>query len=184
MISNPKAEWYAVAAEQPNVTDIIMRYVLPFAVLGAIAAFIGYGFVFNLAGGVSPGFYFAIAGILESILGILLTAYVADLLAPSFGSEKNFGRSMQLVAYGATPGLVAALFAVLPSIVSIVLIAGGIYSVYLWYLGIGPVKKTPGDKKIIYLAVTFIVLLVVYAFVRWMLAWLLLPVFGLGDAYI
>lgn len=180
MITNPKTEWNVVAAEQPNTTDIIMRYVLPFSVLGAIAAFIGYGFIYGLLGSVSLGLYFAVIQVVKSILGILLTAYVADLLAPSFASEKNYGRSLQLVAYGATPALIATLFSILPFLAAIILIAGGIYSIYLWYLGLGPVKKTPEDKKVVYLLVTFLVLLVVYYLIGLILARLLLPLFGIG----
>ena len=48
-----------------------------------------------------------------------ITALVVDALAPSFGSEKNFGRSLQLVAYGSTPTLVAGLFQILPLLASI-----------------------------------------------------------------
>jgi hypothetical protein len=185
MISNPKMEWTVVAAEQPNVKEIIMRYVLPLTILGAIAAFVGYGLVGISVlgvhvGGISWGLYYAIEKIILGILSVFITAYIVDLLAPSFGSEKDFGRSVQLVAYGATPGLIAALFAILPFLAAIVAIAGGIYSIYLWYLGLGPIKKTPEDKKVVYLIVTFLALLVVYFLIGIILSRLLLPVFGVG----
>ena len=114
------------------------------------------------------------------VAGLLLTAFVVDALAPSFGSEKNFGRSLQLVAYGATPALVAGLFQILPLLSAIVGLAGAIYSLYLWYIGLGPIKNTPEDKKIVYLIVTFAVLLVVYFVVGAILTALLLPIFGLS----
>jgi hypothetical protein len=185
MITNPKVEWNIVAAEQPNVNQIITQYVLPLTLLGAVAAFIGYGLIgFSIlgvhVGGMSWGIYYAINKIILGILSVFITAYVVDLLAPSFASEKDFGRSLQLVAYGATPGLVAAIFAILPFIAGIVAIAGAIYSVYLWYLGLGPIKKTPEDKKVVYLIVAFLVLIVVYSLIGIILSRLLLPVFGIG----
>jgi hypothetical protein len=185
MISNPKVEWNIVAAEQPNVNQIIMQYVLPLVLLGAIAAFIGYGLIgFGFmgvhVGGMSWGLYYAIQKLVLGILSVFITAYVVDLLAPSFASEKDFGRSVQLVAYGATPGLIAALFAILPVIAAIVAIACGIYSIYLWYLGLGPIKKTPEDKKVVYLVVTFLALIVVYVLIGMILSRLLLPIFGIG----
>ena len=82
-----------------------------------------------------------------------ITAFVVDALAPSFGSEKNFGRSFQLVAYGATPGLVAGLFAILPLLAGIGGLVGAVYSVYLWYIGLTPLKNTPEDKKVTYLVI-------------------------------
>ena len=185
MISNPKVEWNVVAAEQPNVSEIITRYVLPLTLLGAIAAFIGYGLI-GLSvlgvhvGGIGWGLYYAIQKLILGVLSVFITAYVVDLLAPSFASEKDFGRSVQLVAYGATPGLIAAMFAILPFLAAIVAIAGGIYSIYLWYLGLGPIKKTPEDKKVVYLIVTFLALLLVYFLIGLILSRLLLPIFGIG----
>ena len=185
MITNPKVEWNVVAAEQPNVNQIIMQYVLPLTLLGAIAAFIGYGLIgFSMlglhVGGISWGIYYAINKIILGLLSVFITAWVVDLLAPSFASEKDFGRSLQLVAYGSTPGLIAALFAILPFLAGILAIAGAVYSVYLWYLGLGPIKKTPEDKKVVYLIVTFLALVVVYALVGMILTRLLMPAFGIG----
>ena len=185
MITNPKVEWNVIAAEQPNTAQIIMQYVLPLTLLGAIAAFIGYGLIgFSILGvhvsGVSWGIYYAIDKIVIGILSVFVTAYVVDLLAPSFGSEKNLGRSIQLVSYGGTPALLAAIFAILPFIAGIVAIAGAVYSVYLWYLGLGPIKKTPEDKKVVYLIVAFLVLIVVYFLIGMILSRLLWPVFGIG----
>ena len=74
----------------------------------------------------------------------------------------------------------AALFAILPFLAGILAIAGAIYCVYLWYLGLGPIKKTPEDKKVVYLIVTFLALIVVYALIGMILSRLLLPVFGIG----
>jgi hypothetical protein len=185
MITNPKVEWNVIAAEQPNTAQIITQYVVPLTLLGAIAAFIGYGLIgFSMlglhVGGMSWGIYYALNKLILGILSVFVTAWVVDLLAPSFASEKDFGRSVQLVAYGATPGLLAGIFAILPFIAAIIAIAGAIYSVYLWYLGLGPLKKTPEEKKVVYLVVVFLALIVVYAVIGMILSRLLLPVFGLG----
>ena len=182
MITTPKTEWDVVAAEQPVVNSIIMGYVLPLTLIGAVAAFIGYGFIgFGLLGaGISWGIYYAITKLVLGIVSVFVTALVVDALAPSFGSEKNFGRSVQLVAYGATPGLLAAIFSILPMIAGLLSVAGGIYSIYLWYLGIGPLKKTPEDKKVVYLIVIFVILIVVYMIIGAILGMILMPIFGLG----
>ncbi len=185
MILTPKTEWEAVAAEKADVNQIIINYVVPFTIAGAVAAFIGYGLIgfgFGLFRfvGTSWGIYYALLLIIRYVAGMLITAFVADALAPSFGSEKNFGKSLQLVVYGSTPAFVAGLFSILPFLSAIIIGAGSIYSIYLWYLGLGPVKKTPEDKKIVYLIVTFAILLVVYFVIGAILRIILLPIFGLG----
>src|SRR5580765_7532890 len=104
MITNPKLEWDIIAGEQPNVSQIITQYVLPLTLLGAVAAFIGYGLIgFSMlgthVGGISWGIYYAVDKLVLGILSVFITAFAVDALAPSFGSEKDFGRSVQLVAY-------------------------------------------------------------------------------------
>src|SRR5215210_2559081 len=104
IITNPIMEWNVIATEQPDAGKIITGYVLPLAGLAAIAAFIGYGLIgFNVFGfrmaGINWGLYYAITVLVSGILSVFVTALVIDLLAPSFGSEKNYNRSVQLVAY-------------------------------------------------------------------------------------
>jgi hypothetical protein len=185
MLLSPKTEWEVIAAEQPNTNQIITGFVVPLTLIGALAAFIGYGFIGSSVLGVrimsiSWGIYYAIVKLLLGILSVYITAFVVDALAPSFESEKHQGRSMQLVAYGSTPALVAAFFAILPPVAGVVTLIGGIYSIYLWYLGLGPVKKTPEDKKVIYLVVIFIAMLVVYLIISYIVSLILMPLFGLG----
>ncbi len=185
MLLTPKTEWQVISLEQPVNNQIIMGYLVPFVLLGALAAFIGYGLIgYNVlgihTGSISWGIYNAIRGIILGIGSVYLTAFVLDALAPSFGSQKDFGRSLQLVVYASTPSLVAGLFAFLPLLSSIVVLAGVVYTIYLWYLGLGPIKNTPEDKKVVYLLVTYAVLLVVYLILSAILALILIPIFGLG----
>jgi hypothetical protein len=166
----------------------MINYIVPLTAIAAIAAFIGYGFVgYSFLGvriaGIQWGIYNALLKIIMGIASVYITAYIVDALAPSFNSEKDFGRSVQLVAYGATPGLIAAIFAILPAIAGFLSVAGAIYSIYLWYLGLGPIKKTPDDKRVVYLVVSFIVLIVVYAIIGYILSLLLMPAFGLTYTY-
>jgi steroid 5-alpha reductase family enzyme len=82
-----------------------------------------------------------------------------DALAPSFSSEKNIGKSAQLVAYSYTAVWVAGIFNILPSLSILGIL--GLYSIYLFYLGLPVMKKTPEDKRISYMIVSAIVIIVV-----------------------
>ncbi|MFZ1800272.1 MAG: Yip1 family protein [Chitinophagaceae bacterium] len=182
MLLTPKTEWQVVSLEQPVNNEIIMGYLVPFVLLGALAAFIGYGLVgFSFLGfNTAWGIYNAILRIILGIGSVFVTAFVLDALAPSFGSQKDFGRSLQLVVYASTPSLVAGLFAFLPLLSILVALAGAVYTIYLWYLGLGPIKNTPEDKKVVYLLVTYAVLLVAYFILSAIVGLILLPIFGLG----
>jgi len=167
IITTPKTEWQAIDAESQTVSSIISTYVVPLALAGAAAAFIGYSFIgidygFFRMRGMEWGIKMAVLGLVSAIAGVIVTAYVVDALAPSFSSEKNINKSAQLVAYGYTPAFAGALLSVIPSLAWLGSLFG-LYGIYLMYLGLGPLKKTPEDKKVIYLVVTIVVLIIVYA---------------------
>jgi len=180
IILTPKTEWTAIAAEEPNVGQIISGYVIPLALIPAVAAMIGYGLIGR--GPVSSftwGIAMAIIGFVVALGGVYLTAYVVDMLAPNFGSQKNFGRAMQLVAYSYTPAWVAGILIIVPVLGVLVLIAS-IYGLYLMYLGFPHTMKTPDDKVVVYMVVSIVVLVVVYFVLTALLTAIVFGVFGLS----
>jgi hypothetical protein len=172
-----------VATEDPNPSKVVMGYVVPIAIVVAVAAFIGYGLIGTSVLGIrfrsiEWGLYYAISTLISAVLTVFVTAFVVDALAPSFNSEKHFGRSVQLVAYGTTPGLVAGIFNILPSIALIFTIVGGLYGLYVVYLGMGPIKKTPEEKRALYLVICILALILVYFLLGLLMAAILQPIFG------
>lgn len=189
ILIQPKQEWDVIDTEQPDIAGIITSYVLPLAGLAAVASFIGYGVVgfnygFMKLSGTNWGLYYALNVFISSVVGVLVSAFVIDALAPSFGSEKNLGRSVQLVAYSFTATWVGGLLAVLP-ILAIVGSLAGIYGLYILYLGFPKMKKTPADKHAGYFIVSLITVIAVYVVIGFILNKILLSVlglsFGLGD---
>jgi hypothetical protein len=167
IILTPKTEWSAIAQEKQSMTTVITSYVIPLVLVGAVATFIGYGLIGINYGlirmsGMGWGIRMAVIQVCSAIIGVIITAYAVDALAPSFGSEKNINKSAQLVAYGYTPAFIGAIFSIFPAI-AIIGSLFSLYGIYLMYLGLGPMKKTPEDKRVVYLVVTIVVLIVVYA---------------------
>jgi hypothetical protein len=184
IITNPKKEWSVIATEQPDTGKIITGYVLPLAGLSAAAAFIGYGLIgFNVLGyrvsGFNWGIYQAITILAGAIVSVYVTAWVVDKLAPNFDSEKNFNRSVQLVAYAFTPAWVGGMLAIIPAI-SFIGGLFGIYGLYLLFLGIPYLKNTPPDKHTGYFVISLIVTILVYMIVGWILSSIFMNMFGLG----
>ena len=180
IIVTPKTEWDAVSAEEPNIQQILLGYVLPLALIPTIAVIIGWG-VIGIFGfrSFTYGIAMGLVQLINAFLSVLISGFVIDLLATSFGSQKNMGRAVQLVAYSMTPIWIAGILNILPSIGWL---AGliGLYGLYLMYLGLSPLMKTPEDKKVGYLVVSIIILIVVYFVIAAILTAILMAVFGLS----
>lgn len=185
IILAPNKEWDVINGEEPNTPGIITGYVLPLAGAAAVAAFIGYGLIGYNVGfgirikGIDWGLYHGISVLAGALLSVFVSAFVIDALAPTFGSEKNMGRSVQLVAYSWTPGWIGGLLAIIPSLAVIGGLAG-LYGLYLLYIGLPKLKKTPQDKQVGYFVVSLLVLIVVFFVVGLILGKILMSVFGLS----
>jgi hypothetical protein len=180
ILLSPKTEWEVIAGEKPDPGQIIIGYVLPLALIPAIATIIGMGIVgMGPFASVSYGIAMGVVSFITSLVGVYITALVVDVLAPTFGSEKDFGRSLQLVAYSWTPAWVAGILSIIPALGVLGTIAG-LYGIYLMYLGLPPIKKTPKDKQVVYLIVSFVVLIVVYMVIGAILGAIVLGIFGVG----
>jgi hypothetical protein len=180
MIVSPKTEWNAVAAEEPNIQQILMGYVLPLALIPTLATIIGWGAI-GILGFTSftYGIAMGLVQLINAFLSVLIAGFVIDALAGSFGSTKNMGRAVQLVAFSMTPIWVFGILNIIPAIgwLSFLL---GLYSLFLIYLGLTPLMKTPEDKKAVYLIVSIVILIAVYWIISIILTSILLAIFGLS----
>jgi hypothetical protein len=184
IITKPNTEWNVIDAEPADTNKIFTGYVIPLVAAAAIAAFIGYALIgINMLGirikGLDWGLYQALTVLISGILSVFITSFIVDALAPSFGSEKNFGKSLQLVAYSYTPAWIGGLLAVFPPL-SLIGSLFGLYGLYLMYIGMPKLKKTPEDKHIGYFVVTLIVTIIVYIVIGMILSRLMMGIFGLS----
>lgn len=180
IIITPKTEWDAVAGEEPNTQQIIISYVLPLALIPTLAVILGWGLI-GVWGfkSFTYGIAMGLVQLINAFLTVLLASFIIDALAPSFGSTKNFGRALQLVAYSMTPVWVFGILNIFPAIGWLGSLLG-LYGLFLMYLGLAPLMQTPEDKKIGYLIVSIIILVVVYFIIAAILTTILLSIFGLS----
>ncbi|MBN1181282.1 MAG: YIP1 family protein [Bacteroidales bacterium] len=168
MIITPKTEWEKVNTEDTQAGDLFMKYMVPLALIGAVAAFIGYGLVgyripfIGRVASMKTGVIRAVISLISSLGGVYVTAIIINALAPSFGGTKNMTKALQLVAYSYTAAFVAAVFNILPSL-SVLAMLAGLYSLYVLYLGFAPLMKPAADKVTVYFVISIVVLIVVYA---------------------
>jgi hypothetical protein len=165
MIVSPKAEWPKVSAEDSEVRDVFVSYVVPLAAIGPVASFIGgqlfgYGaFGFSMQPSLTFGLTTMVASYVLSLISIFLVSWIASFLAGKFGGQENFARAFKLCAYAFTAAWVVGIFGLIPALGVLGLLA--LYSLYVFYLGATPMVGVPEDKAAGYTAVTVIAAIVV-----------------------
>lgn len=163
----PKAEWQQIAAETTEPMALLISYVLPLALIGPIASFIGsqlFGLgagIFSIEIGLGAALGIAVTTFVMSIAGTFLLAFIANLISPQFGGKRDFAAAFRLVAYSYTAAWVGAIFGLVPALGALGILFG-LYSLYLLYLGAAPVMGVPQDKTLGFTAVTVIAAIVCY----------------------
>lgn len=186
IIVAPAAELQLIKSEKSSMTALLTGYVLPLAFITAAASFIGHGIIgstilgVRFGGTISYGIYSALIVLIQTVISFYITSYVVDALAPNFQSEKDLNRSAQLVAYSCTPSLVGGFLAVVPALATIGALFG-LYSFYLIFIGLPVLKETPEDKRIGYIVVAILLLLVIYAVIGMILNSIAGSLFGFNT---
>ena len=156
LILSPAAEWDVIAGEPADMQKIYMGYVGPLIVAAALAAAIGMsviGISVPYAGTFRVGIGAALSSaVLQIVIGLVMVyvvAFVINALAPNFGGTQDMGNAFKLAAYAPTASWVAGLAMILPSL-SIISLLGGLYSLYLLYVGLPKLMKPAEDKVLVY----------------------------------
>lgn len=186
IITKPKQEWQVIASEQPNAMKLIGGYALILAMIPALASFIKYGiigvsFMGYSSRSIASGIQFGLIQFLSAIFGVYLLAWVIDMLAPSFDSQKNFGRSLQLAVYSSTPQWIAGILLILGTGLSVLILIIGLYAIYLLAVGLPIIKNTPKEKVVGYV-VLIIVAMIVIGLVVALILGALIGLFFVGSA--
>ena len=182
ILMTPKTEWPVIAAEPATVPDLYKNYIAILAAIPAIAGFIkgsliGYGmFGVSYRTPIGTGITAAIVSYVLSLVLVYVVGLIIDALAPSFGGEKNAIQALKAAAYSYTASWVASIGVIVPGIGWLIALAGGIYGIYLLYLGLPATMKSPPEKAAGYTAVTIIIAIVL----GWIVAIVVAGVAGTG----
>jgi len=165
ILLSPQTEWEVIAAEPTTVAELYTRYIIPLAAIGPIAQFIGYSVFGTSVFGttyripVGAGLTNAVVSYVLALVGTYVLALIINELAPTFNGQRNQIQALKLAAYASTAAWVAGIFSLIPGLRILTLV--GLYSVYLLYLGLPPLMKTPRDRAPVYTGVVFIVAIVI-----------------------
>lgn len=163
ILLQPQQEWHVIQQEPTQPAELYTGYIIPLSAIGPVASIIGYA-IFGYGLVAIPIFLIIASSIILYLLslgGIYVSALIVDALAPNFASQKNINQALKLVAYASTPGWIAGILNLVP-LLGILAIIAALYGIYLYYLGVPIMMRTPQDKAVPYIITTAVVCFVVY----------------------
>lgn len=169
ILIDPKAEWPVIERESTTVEKLYREYIVILAAIPAIAGFISnsiIGLPLGIYGtyrvGIVSGLISAIVMYILTLVGAYVSALIINKLATTFDSTPSDIQALKLVAYASTAAWVAGIFNIIPLLGALIALVGALYSIYLFYLGLPVMMKTPDAKVIPYMVVAAIVMICVY----------------------
>jgi hypothetical protein len=161
ILMSPKSEWPVIAAEPETTSGLYTRYIMILAAIGPIAMFLSMTMIGFFRVGMGTGLSWLVFSYVLSLVSVFIFALILNALAPSFGGQKDSMQALKTAAYAMTAVWVAGIGQLLPFLGTLVGLAGGIYSIYLLYLGLPVTMKAPPEKAAGYTAVSIIAEIIV-----------------------
>lgn len=176
ILLTPKTEWPVIAAEPDTASGLYTKYILLVSALGPLAMFlkntlIGTStFIGTFRVDMATGLKWLVLMYVLGLVGIWLWSLIINVLAPTFGGQKDSVQALKTAAYAATAAWVGGVGQLVPWIGWLIGLAAAVYSIYLLYLGLPHTMKAPADRAAGYTAVAIIVAIV--------LSWIIWAIVG------
>jgi len=156
ILLTPKTEWPVIDGESGDANYLFTNYVAMLAAVPAVAVFIG-----RTIDGLGIGRALILAIFLYVIYCVAwyIEALVIDALAPTFGGRKDMPSALKVAAYSATAGWLAGIFQIIPRLSFLTIL--GLYSLYLLWLGLPVLMKSPADRATGYTAAVVVIMFVI-----------------------
>ncbi|MCP5046919.1 MAG: DUF1282 domain-containing protein [bacterium] len=167
ILTKPKEEWEVIKNEQMSVSDMYTKYAIIVAAIPAICGFIGWVAVgrsfmsITIKMPIGRALIWAVFQYALALGAVYVVALIIDALAPSFGAQKDFNRSLKITIFSYTAAWVGGVFYLIPAL-SIIAALAAIYSLVLLYSGMASLKEPPKDKLMGYFVTVIIVEIVLF----------------------
>jgi hypothetical protein len=164
LIVNPGEAWDAIAEEPIGVDVLIARYIVPLSLLPPIAAVIGMK-TFDRAWDPSRGYLvpeheiFAAGGatLFGIIFSIFALAGIFCLIAPMYGSSRDFRAALKVATFGAVPVLLAGATLLMPAMIALTVVAL-CHTLYLYWVGVGRVLNVAPESQTEFIGISITLL--------------------------
>lgn len=144
MILAPADEWRAIQREPVELVPLMTRYVMILAAIPAIAGMLmlmAFGFFFTAISS-------TIVGYVLSLVGVIVTAKIVEILAPKFGGPSDADAALKLAAFAPTVAWVSGAAIIVPILGGLVALAGAFYALYTLYIGVPIVMRVPQERAL------------------------------------
>ncbi len=189
ILLRPREEWPVIAGESATPASIYTGYLMLLAAVPAVVGLIDsvlLGYSLPVLGtmrlGLGAGLQNALVSYVVSLAGVFVFSLIVNALAPTFGGQRDSLAALKVSAYSATVGMVASVGQLVPWLGGLIALAGLVYGIYVFYLGLPPTMKCPPGKAAGYAAVSILVALVAGALFWGLIGRSLLSVPGLDGA--
>lgn len=183
ILLTPRTEWPVIAAEPATVGSLYAGYIIPLAAIGPVAQAIGYsvfGVTVPMMGTYRTPVGSAITGAVVTfaltLVGVYVLALVIDLLAPTFNGTRDQMQALKVAAYSSTASWLAGIFALIPGLRVLGIL--GLYSLFLLYLGLPVLMRTPPEKALGYTVVVIIAAIVLFMLIGLVAGTFVAPAMG------
>jgi len=146
LLLDPRREWAIIAAEPADMASLFKNYVIILAGLSSVAGLLGTLMMSLGVMGFGGVMISAILGFVLALVGVFVLSKIIELLAPRFGAQADANAALKLAAYAPTASWVGGMFMVIPWIGWIPALAGGVYSLYLFYIGTPTLMRIKTDR--------------------------------------
>ena len=186
ILVHPRATWAAIDKEPTTTAALYVGYIAPLAGLAALARLIGVAVVGFPVIARPPFWTVLVWAVLYfgfELLAVDIIAFVIDWLGPVLGCPECEGvprhiQALKVAAYARTPLWIAGLATIIPTLQLVALIVGGIYAVYLLWLGIPELMRAPKHRIPVYALLTVVAAAGVYGLIRILVNTILAMAFG------
>ncbi len=155
ILLKPREAWPEIRDEGSTLPDLFVSYAAPLAAVPALAGFIGTSVVgipllaSRYRAPLLEGLGSAVVYYMLALAAVALIAIIIYLLAPYFGSQKDFSRALRLTVFSATPWWMSGALLVIPSLSPLATLLS-LYGLYLLYVGLPALMGTPRAKALPY----------------------------------
>ena len=153
ILLQPEPRWRLIEGESGSAARLLLGYVAVLALIPVAAWVVGVSIIgvpvptgtFRVP--VATAVASVAIGYVASFAIVYLVAFVADALAPTFDSKRNFANALKLSVYSHTPFFVAGIFFLYPRLRFVTYFLG-FYGLYLAWVGLPVLLKTPREKSL------------------------------------
>jgi Yip1 domain len=150
LVLNPKSEWAVIAAEPTTIAELYAGYVTPIALLTALVGFlrmpmpgIDLAFGASLHMPILSGLAFTLMLFVSAVFGVSIVGLIINVLAPTFAGHRDLRQALKVAAYSLTPASLGSVLALAPIPATLLQLCAGIYGIYVLYLGLPVLMRSP-----------------------------------------